>query len=870
MERLVYTRCSPSIDIVQEGKIISSEGYGVAAISKDFFANTKGVNYRMLNKMVCEDKGDVKILDKFFEYACVGDNLYFLSATGHLPLCNEARINGKTHRPIFMADALVGDFNVRPADLLLKENFPGDTVHQNQYYRLDTNEKPFVLDGVDANNLKKRAIDAGVNPKGCKILLAFLLKNLFLSPEKQESMIIADSNENVIKMLQVVEASLPVQLAKKITFLTHTTTMKNNVERYVYFTLQGMEIGDYNTVEEEIKRYRRVKYMVVGYSNFLARNDSSEYQMIQADGSSTYTGNIPTYVNDIIDRNPTAIKFLEYVETKLNGQLGQDVDNIYALYKSVSGIANENSYLGVLNIATQFYNSSFRNEEGFAALVKNVIGEKYQGFAIEDALNEFRMLSLIKNSDVNLSSRLLTLGYKEITKGFDVTPVDIKAVKAFRNLEAANYASNEVINDMVAKHISTKGLMSILNNDESLVLTYYKLYKKANIAIGIDEKLMIGKMIDTFLGSNGQMRNELIDLLNANAAIKDEILIKKINESVASGKTEMTEALFALYKPEVRKEDIKFEVARLAKNTVPFSKYEKEYADKVSSNSLKVEEIANDMFKMLEIYPESASDGMACLRFLQAYLDTFKASEQNAPLGKAVDLAIRILDFKKVNDMNTLKLIITKFESKSLMFALHNSNNRPDKAKLEKIGVSAYSKYLDMEAKVLRAANGKAQIEALQEFMNVRIDVKPDHLNLPSLNALIKSLKYQNAPVHAYFFECFQNFENTQGFIHAYLEILTSEKGFDKIALYHSLVLSTLVETTNDKTRKMLKALEAIINQEDSDLMKACYDKKYEKALEMYPLNTEQEKKAMEITKARYKSWDDNHKGFFAKLFGKK
>lgn len=872
MERLVYTRCSPSIDIVQQGKILNSEGYGVAAISKNFFANTSGANYRLLNKMVCEDKGEVKILDKFYEYACVGDNLYFLSATGHLPMCNEPRPSGKGHRPIFMADVLVGDFKVAPAFLCLKENFKADEVSQCQYYRMDygVGEKPFELDSIDEASLKQSAEKEGINLKSCKTLIAFILHNLSLPVEKQESIIINDSNENVIKMLRVASSALPLKVMKKVTFLTHVVSMKNNVERYVYYTLQGQEIGEYNTIDEEIKPFRRVKYMVVGFSGMLPRNQASEYQIINSNGDSSFNGAIPQYVNDIVENNPTAKEFRNYIETKLGGEFSKDVDNVYALYKEVNGINNVNNHSELARIASEFANSIFKAEEGFVNLVKNAIANKYQGIALQDALSDFRLLKLVKAMDVALSSKLLTICYQQITKGFDVTPVDLNCVKAYMALKANNYASQEVEADMVAKHIKTSGLDSIMNADETLVAAYYDLYKKTKTPIGEAEKRLISKMIMRFMSTSGKMHDELINLLNANPAVKEELLVSAINNAVGEGNTSLVEALFRLYKPEVSKEDIKFEVARLAKAKVPFSKYEKEYADEVKANPGKVDEIFKNMLKMLEIYPESANNPMDGLRFILAYLESFKASEPNAPVEKALDITLKIIEFKKINEDQSLRTIIAKFESKSLMYALHNQNNRPSVEKLDKIGATSMAKYIQMENKVLKATSGKAQIEALNEFATVRVDIKPEYLDLSSLNALIKSLIYDNAPVHAAFFECFQNVDNVNGYLDKYLGILMSVKNFDKIKLFHSLILSTLTKTNNDKTQKMLKALEAKINQEESDLMKACFDKKYEKLVDQFPQNTEEEKKALEILKEKYKTWDNNHKGFFAKLFGKK
>lgn len=871
MEKLVYTRCNPSILITQAGKLQKSEGYGVAAISKDFFMNTNGVDYVLLDKMVREDKGEVKIIDKFYEYAEVGNGNYFLNASSHLPLCTEARKNGKTHRPVFLADALVGKFSIRPASILLDENFLEHNINQNDFYPGDNGNDPMVLSSVNESDLKINNDYSGINLKSAKTLLAFLLKNLSLALEKQEAVIIADNNANVIKLLRLVESAIPVKIANKITFITQSLKLSGrDVERYVYYTKQGNLIGDYNTVETEIKPFRRVKYMVSGFSNgMLLRNDASEYQVIYSNGDTSIKINIPNYVNDIIDGNENAKKFLEYIETKLNGEISDDIDNLYNLFKDVSNIDSFNDYQSIYDVMYKFNQSIFLNEQGFSTLIKENLANKYANFALEDALNNFKMLNLIKVMDVNLSSRLLTQCYQIITKGFDIIPVDLKSLRAYQNLKEAGYANDEVENDMIKKHISTKGLSSLIGKDESLVNLYYSLYKKANIKIKEEEKELIAKMLKQYLSSNNSLKDEIINLVNVHTEFKDDLLIKMINQTALEGDNVLLENLFALYKPEIKKEDIKFEVARLAKDTIAFSKYEKEYIDKLNSNPSKIDEIFSDLMKMSEIYVECQNNPMDMLRFLTAFLDSFKASDNNAPINKAIEISEKILLFKKTNDMQTLKLIINKLESKSLMYSLQNLNNRPDADKLDSLGASSLKKYLTMENKVLNAPNGEKQIEALKEFMSVRIDLKVEHLELAAITRLIKALKYQNCPVHIYFYECFQNFDNATAYINKYLEILMSVKGYDNIALYHSLVLSTLEETNNDKTRKMMKALESLINQEESDLMKECFDKKYQKELDTYPLNNDKEKKAMEIVKGKYQAWDESHKGFFARLFGK-
>ena len=66
---------------------------------------------------------------------------------------------------------------------ILKENFKADQVSQNDYYRMDlgVGTKPFELESVDETKLIQSSEALSVNPKACKVLLTFLLKNLYLS-----------------------------------------------------------------------------------------------------------------------------------------------------------------------------------------------------------------------------------------------------------------------------------------------------------------------------------------------------------------------------------------------------------------------------------------------------------------------------------------------------------------------------------------------------------------------------------------------------------------------------------------------------------------------------------------------------------------
>ena len=67
MEKILYTRCSPWIDLINGGKIIKSEGFGVAAISPDLFANLNGVNFKLLKRIMEDRKGDPNQYEKIYE-----------------------------------------------------------------------------------------------------------------------------------------------------------------------------------------------------------------------------------------------------------------------------------------------------------------------------------------------------------------------------------------------------------------------------------------------------------------------------------------------------------------------------------------------------------------------------------------------------------------------------------------------------------------------------------------------------------------------------------------------------------------------------------------------------------------------------------
>ncbi len=881
MEKILYTRCSPWIDLINGGKIIKSEGFGVAAISPDLFANLNGVNFKLLKRIMEDRKGDPNQYEKIYEYVAIGGGKYAFICSGELPLCNEQRANGSGHRPIFMAEAIVGEFSASPAIYMNPENFKGDALSQNDYYRLDLgpDTAPFTLDAVEESALVQSDTLFSLTPQRSQIIASMMTYAYeeLSKPENQRTVLfIKDTNENLVGYLDAVIRNLPAPIAKQITFITHTSSYKSNPERYTYYTLTPSgEIMEYNPyAEDNSKANRKMKYLFVGYTQGSPmRNARSEYHLLDAKSmQQTFEVNPGVFFTALASGDPSARKCLNYVNTALGGVLPSDRDGFYSCFKYLlSEFPAETNKAQLEAALTYFLNSEISANPASKEKVITRVESLYPSMMEEDYTSSFTLLSLAAKLDKGLYERLLpaiTERVKGLLKGIASHP---EAITMYETIDRAGLLSGmetELLEECIDVP-TLYGLCKSKGNKESLDF-YFSLWKK-KLSLGLvkalpeNDELMLLQSYASLLSNNAKnpsVIKEIDALLQPYGVKRGQTYTTVIQEAYKERRHEDVEIFIKAYQPDASYKDMQLTLAKMLPD-LTYGQFENKFANEFKASGKNMDQYVETLLALFEVYPDAKAEGLTSgYVFGKTLLEA--ANGENFPA--ICDYLLKLHEIRGALSPDIVKDV----ENKSMRLLLQGSSIAKIEPILTALEINGPARLSAVKEKVVKASSAADQQKALEEFASEGgYPIKASDLRLGYFTSILKVLRYEKSFVHVAFLLAFSP-EEPKELINGYFRTLKELRNGDGMLFYHSLCLIAVYETENVKTKKIVSYVASMIKGEDNEMLEQCYDKKYEKRLEEIPEGNELAKKAKQKLIDDFAAYAHAHRGFFAKLFGKK
>ena len=881
MEKIVYTRCSPWIDLLNQGKIVRQEGFGAAATSSGFFSAP--INFKLLKRIIEDRKGDMNVFDKIYEYVEIGNGEYAFVCSGELPLCKEARKNGAGHRPIFMAEALIGKFNANPALYMTPENFKGDQLSQNDYYRMDLGPEtmPMTLNAMEEGALEKGSIFFPLSPerqKGIASVIAYVLAELVKPESKRTVLFIKGNNEEVMGYIDTVARCLPAKLANKLTFLTHTSSFKSNPERYSYYSLtQTGEVMEYNPyADESLKANRKLKYQIVGFTQgVISRTPRSEFHLLDTTtGQATFDLVPNAFITALAGGDPAARRCLAYINEHLNGEMPADPDSFYAFYKTVMAAVGKPAKAELEN-GIRFFLSSNLGPQVKQTLI-DMVKENYDELLEEDLNASFSLLSLASRLDPSMAMILMPKIKDKVAALLDDFMNHPEAVSVYETLARANLLA-PIEEELLKNHVSADYLAKIVSEcpDAAIMDFYFRLYQQ-RLSKGMDAKLdeaskekmvqTYGKMLLRY--SNNPANLALIDnLLKPFGEKRDALYVNAINEAYKQGRTDVLDSYLKLYKPGLDYKATQLALAEMIKD-LTFGMFETKLIKAYNSDPVNAKTYIETILALFEVYPDAKRKELySGLVFAKNMLDAIKDPIKPESMKAALDYLLKL----KAIRGELPEEIIHGLEDRLMKFVLQGGSLAGIENELKELGIPRPAMLSKLKDDILKAGSAGDQQKIFEAFYKeAPYPIQPSDLRLPYFMTMLKALKYEKSFVHASFLCAFSG-EEPRDIVGSYLTVLRQAKSVDGMVFYHSLCLILALDNVSPKVEKIQQAIDALLKPKDNGIITECFDRKYDRRLNEFTEANPIYKKAKDKLVADFTEYGNTHKGgLFSRIFGKK
>lgn len=871
MEKILYTRCSPWIDLLNQGKIVRQEGFGVAAISPNLFSAP--INFRLLKRIIEDRKGDMNQFEKIYEYVEVGNGQYAFVCSGELPLCTELRKNGGGHRPIFMAEALIGSFAKNPAAYMNAENFPGDQKSQNDYYRLDLgiDTPPFELTAENEENLAKTDVFFSLGPdrkRNLTAILSYLLEEL-KKPEAQRTVLfIKDSNEEVIGYINTVAQLLPASLSSKLTFLTHTSSFKSNPERYSYYNMSPIgEVMEYNPyVDAALKANRRLKYQVVGFTQgSLMHNPRSEFHLLDGKtGQTTFPVNAGVFVTALASGDPSARKCIAFINENMGGVLPNDVDNFYEFYRSVlvsSGTPSKSD----LERSINFYLSSGYNMPAIKSSIINLIKDNYKAMLSEDMASSFSLYKLAGRVDPSLSQEFFPLIKAHLYSLLDAMPSN-ELISVYNTLKGEGLLAS-IENDILQNHIRGDVLYQLSKGagNDAVLNFYFDLYQQ-KVKKGLEGKLSENdelKVLHAYAAlmrknaNNPAVLQQIDALLVPFGARREQVYRTIVLEAYKDNNQEQIDTFIRMFRPNMGYKETMLTIASFIKE-MTFGQFEGKLVKAYLSDKSRGAEYIDTLFALFEHYPNANRPELnSGLVFAKTFIEGLGEQVEPNALRNALDFLLRLKGVRGSIPEELAK----ELEMKLMKYVLQGGSLTTFEAPLKELAIEKPALLSKVKDDVVKAQTSSDQKKVLEEFAaKGGYLIKPADLRLPYFVSILRALNYEKSLVHIAFLCAFAP-GDPKGLLASYIKVLQELRKSDGMMLYYSLCLVVSFKSDNGSVKAVQEAVEALIKPKDNPTIEACYDKRYEKRLKELPEDNEIYKAAKARLVADFQEYGKSHKG---------
>lgn len=307
-QQVVYTRCKPRRELLNvanaqlsDGKVVNQEGLAIHNFSRGLLENETLYDPLLLETLMQKTNAAKEMgtnatgIFSSYEYFYNEKGGSFLGHEYLRPYnASDVRPNGQKHRPgTHIKQYLVGDFSEYPCVFFGSSTWNAHKETENFYYH-DNDEPLEFLPEIAGNNDSviqrsdiKKFIEDG-RSEVVKQLVAVVISEMSKPFDDRQFVVIRDFPENVEKWIAAVELSLPVYLAKQISFSTNVVATENlSVDNTYYVDGKGRFIKGNQKEAKETGGKKQYFSMIAGIhptaqgsSNVTAGMNNSTYVLL--------------------------------------------------------------------------------------------------------------------------------------------------------------------------------------------------------------------------------------------------------------------------------------------------------------------------------------------------------------------------------------------------------------------------------------------------------------------------------------------------------------------------------------------------------------------------------------------------------------
>ncbi|MBR0483475.1 MAG: hypothetical protein IJJ69_01710, partial [Oscillospiraceae bacterium] len=281
LDQIIYTRCYPHRNLMENGRVELDEGFGIFSFSESALRLPPAEKELLTACLQSPNGGTDNLPEKLFasyEYFPFSDGTGVVIHAQSKPCCTEKRRNGFSHRDgNFVKQAFIGHMQCYPFEWFGNSQWTAHFCSDNDFY-MDGMENPVppYLSGVqevvpakhkNPDWMRKKEEIRNFIAGGRKACLQgavwFVFQQFRLPEEQRKVLLIKDTPQNVEKWITAVCMGLPPEMAGRISFSTNMTNLSNAVESSLFFYTSRN--GYFSKFRNGDSALRRPYYLLVGY-----------------------------------------------------------------------------------------------------------------------------------------------------------------------------------------------------------------------------------------------------------------------------------------------------------------------------------------------------------------------------------------------------------------------------------------------------------------------------------------------------------------------------------------------------------------------------------------------------------------------------
>lgn len=282
LDQVIYTRCMPNRDILRNGEVIVTDGYGVFSMSKEIFSEISQNDRQLLKEQLADNNGAKENTQpglfcsyQYVELPSGKHALIFQTMRPKSETMHATRKNGGSMRPNpYVKQAFVGKFADYPSNWFGAREWNAHLVKVEEYY-MDGIQNPVpqnlprINDTAKGGQDIKKAVGGFIKDgreEAVKSSIWFLLHEYEKPKQDRKILLIKDIPENVELWIAAILSGLSQKLASTITFSTNQTKLNNGIDATLFRSMEAVDRygrGRGGTSAQPVKK--EPIYMIAGF-----------------------------------------------------------------------------------------------------------------------------------------------------------------------------------------------------------------------------------------------------------------------------------------------------------------------------------------------------------------------------------------------------------------------------------------------------------------------------------------------------------------------------------------------------------------------------------------------------------------------------